>query len=155
MRTNIHFRQPLQKGKYYDLSASANISSNDNENIARRKNVNDYELLEAPRLSTDYTSFNQNYAINATTGKNNPKLGYSATGRLVYNGSQSKETFAGNEFNNETYEIRGSAGINYSPWKDHRINLRFNPGVQFFNQIALLDSLRNHVPFKYTNFVPG
>ncbi|WP_341842353.1 outer membrane beta-barrel protein [Chitinophaga caseinilytica] len=155
MRTNIHFRQPLGKGKFYDLSASANISANDNENIAKRKNVNDKELLDAPRLSSDYTSFNQNYAVNATTGKNNPKLGYSVTGRLVYNGSQSRETFAGNEFNNETYEIRTSAGINYSPWKDHRANLRFNPGVQFFNQMALLDSLRSSVPFKYTNFAPG
>lgn len=155
MRTNIHFRQPLEKGKYYDLSGDASLSGSANENIAKRKNVNDHELLDAPRLSTDYTSFNQNYAVNASTGKSNPKLGYNFTGRFSYNSQQSRETFAGNEFNNKTYEVRSSVGINYSPWKDHRANLRFNPGIQFFNQEALLDSLRSRVPFKYTNFAPG
>ena len=154
-RSFFHFRQPLQAGKYYDLSASMDLSGGNNLNLATRRNVNDHELLPAPRLSTDYTDFNQNYAVNASVGKRSRTFGYNVTGRLSYAGNHSEETYAGNRFNNETYEIRSSMGINYSPWKKHMLNVRFNPGVQFFNQMALLDSLKNRVPFKYTNFSPG
>ncbi|SIO47958.1 outer membrane beta-barrel protein [Chitinophaga niabensis] len=155
MRGNFHFRQPLSDGKYYDLSSSMEMSGGSNLNLATRKNVNDIEMLPAPRLSTDYSDFNQNYAVSASYGKRSRKLGYNFTSRLGYTGSKSEEQYAGNRFNNETYEIRSSLGINYSPWKDHMANLRFNPGIQFFNQMALLDSLRSRVPFKYTNFSPG
>lgn len=155
MRSNIHFRQPLDDGKYYDLSASMDMGGGNNLNLATRKNVNDLEMLAAPQLSTDYTDFNQNYAASASYGKRDKKLGYNFTSRLGYSGSRSEEQYAGNRFNNETYELRSSLGINYSPWKDHMANLRFNPGLQFFNQMALLDSLRSRVPFKYTNFSPG
>lgn len=155
MRSNIHFRQPLDDGKYYDLSASMDMGGGNNLNLATRRNVNDIDLLPAPRLSTDYTDFNQNYAMSAAYGKRSRKLGYNFTTRLGYSGNRSEEQYAGNQFNNETYEIRSSLGVNYSPWKDHMANLRFNPGLQFFNQMALLDSLRSRVPFKYTNFSPG
>ncbi len=155
LRSNIHFRQPLSDGKYYDLSATAELSSGMNLNNATRKNVNDIELLPAPQLSTDYSDFNQNYAANVSVGKRSRKLGYNFTGRLGYIGNKSEELFAGNRFNNETYEVRSSMGINYSPWKNHMANFRFNPGLQYFNQMALLDSLRSSVPFKYTNFSPG
>ena len=155
MRGNFHFRQPLSDGKYYDLSSSMEMSGGNNLNLASRKNVNDIEMLPAPRLSTDYSNFNQNYAVSASFGKRSRKLGYNFTSRLGYAGSNSEELYAGNRFNNETYEVRSSLGLNYSPWKDHMANLRFNPGIQFFNQMALLDSLRSRVPFKYTNFSPG
>jgi hypothetical protein len=155
MRGNFHFRQPLSDGKYYDLSSSMEMSGGNNLNLASRKNVNDIEMLPAPRLSTDYSDFNQNYAVSASYGKRSRKLGYNFTSRLGYISSKSEEQYAGNRFNNETYEIRSSLGLNYSPWKDHMANLRFNPGIQFFNQMALLDSLRSRVPFKYTNFSPG
>jgi hypothetical protein len=151
MRGNFHFRQPLSDGKYYDLSSSMEMSGGNNLNLASRKNVNDIEMLPAPRLSTDYSDFNQNYAVSASYGKRSRKLGYNFTSRLGYISSKSEEQYAGNRFNNETYEIRSSLG----PWKDHMANLRFNPGIQFFNQMALLDSLRSRVPFKYTNFSPG
>ncbi|MRG46722.1 outer membrane beta-barrel protein [Chitinophaga sp. SYP-B3965] len=155
MRGNFHFRQPLSDGKYYDLSASIDMSGGGNRNLATRKNVNDIELLPAPQLSTDYTKFDQNYAVSAAVGKRSRKLGYNITTRLGYSGSNSEEEYAGNRFNNETYEVRSSLGVNYSPWKDHMANLRFNPGIQLFDQMALLDSLRSRVPFKYTNFSPG
>ena len=155
LRGNFHYRQPLSDGKYYDLSSNIEMSGGNNLNLASRKNVNDFEMLPAPRLSTDYSDFNQNYAVSASYGKRSRKLGYNFTSRLGYIGSKSEELYAGNRFNNETYEIRSSLGLNYSPWKDHMANLRFNPGIQFFNQMALLDSLRSRVPFKYTNFSPG
>lgn len=155
MRGNFHYRKPFGNGKYYDLSSSMDLKGGTNLNLAHRKNVNDFELLPAPQLSTDYSSFNQTYAVNAAVGKRSRQLGYNFTGRFSYAGSTSEELYAGNQFNNETYEIRSSMGLNYSPWKDHMANLRFNPGVQYFNQLAVLDSLRSRVPFKYTNFSPG
>ena len=155
MRGNFHYRKPLANGKYYDVSSSVDLARGTSENLARRKNVNDQEMLFAPRLSTDYSNFNQNYAVNVAAGKRSRQLGYNFTGRLSYAGAQSEEIYAGNQFNNETYEIRSSMGINYSPAKHHMANLRFNPGIQFFNQLALLDSMKSRVPFKYTNFSPG
>lgn len=155
LRSNFHFRNALPDSKYYDLSTSIEMNSGHNTALAHRKNVNDEELLFAPRLSTNYTNFDQNYAVNASFGKRSRKLGYNFTSRLGYVGAQSEEDYAGNRFNNETYEIRTSMGMNYSPLKDHMVNIRFNPGIQFFNQMALLDSLKNRVPFKYTNFSPG
>ncbi len=155
MRATFHYRKPLDNGKYYDVSSSADLASGSSINLARRKNVNDVDLLFAPHLSTDYSNFDQTYALNAAVGKRSRKLGYNFTGRLSYAGNKSEEIYAGNQFNNETYEVRSSMGINYSPAKNHMANLRFNPGIQFFNQLALLDSLKSRVPFKYTNFSPG
>lgn len=155
LRSNFHFRNALPDSKYYDLSTSIELGKGHNTNLANRKNVNDDELLFAPKLSSNYTNFNQNYGVNASFGKRSRTLGYNFTSRLAYVGAQSEEDYAGNRFNNETYEIRSSMGLNYSPRKDHMANIRFNPGIQFFNQMALLDSLKSSVPFKYTNFSPG
>lgn len=155
LRSNFNFRNVLKDSKYYNLSSSIALNGGKNTALATRKNVNDTELLFAPRLSTNYTNFNQQYAVNAAFGKRSREFGYNFTGRLAYDGAQSEEDYAGNRFNNETYEIRSSLGMNFSPKKDHMANIRFNPGIQFFNQMALLDSLRSRVPFKYTNFSPG
>lgn len=155
IRTNVHYRAPLPDNRYYDLSANAELNGGANSNLATRKNLDDPGLLPAPSLSTDYSNFNQNYAVNASIGKRNRGFGYNLTGRLSYNGSRSEELFAGNSFRNETYEARSSLGLNFSPYTSHFFNIRFNPGIQVFNQVALLDSLRSRVPFKFTNFTPG
>lgn len=154
-RLNFHFRNALSNKRYYDLSSNVELNRGNNRNLASRQNVTDTELLFAPRLSSNYSNFEQKYSANVSYGRRDQKFGYNMTGRLGYEGSKSEEDYAGNRFNNETYELRSSLGMNFSPRKDHMLNMRVNPGIQFFNQMALLDSLRNRVPFKYTNFSPG
>ncbi|MGX5817952.1 outer membrane beta-barrel protein [Chitinophaga lutea] len=155
VRGNFHYRKPMAAGRYYDVSTNIDVRGSNSSNIATRKNVTDKILLPAPKLSSDYTNFNQTYAVNAAYGKRDRKLGYNFTTRLSYTGAQSDEVYTLNRFNNETYEARSSFGVNFSPAKRHMANLRFNPGIQYFNQMAHLDSLRSTVPFKYTNISPG